>query len=532
MDNNERPIYFDGQNLITIVIIDSTFQIKKNGYILYNGIIGKEFLNYEIGSENIYIYSIKDCIVRQRILNIQNEREIDHSFTCKNFKIENTDIFDFYRDAANNSVLICLEEAVVIRLVENDYTYEVVDSEKFVPKKGLEYSYVNLNTLVSIGKKTNEKNETNIVINGEETNFQEVYTYDGKVICIEKLNEMFRICFDFDEKKQKKYTGIYEESIQYKDDIFIRFTRNGKTNVIKINILKSTSYYILSDKMYRIELLNVINQELLYLKDYVLEGLSLCLTNSKSYINVKGTQLSKNKFKIESFIGEKFCMNALTNKGIDKSDVLLISFHGGPESYEQLDSSRYGYVYESLLNFEYKRIKIVTFNYPGSISFGELYRTKPYANWKNTLQDSFNELMEFLNVSSEMPVFLIGGSFGATASLMIKNEKYNIKKIAINPLMNLRTYVNSIPKSYREWFEERFAHRDYNDITFHNLIKENNYTEVLFVKGLNDEVIVNNWEYKDLKMSNHFIHVDNGKHNSNLYQRSNSIKSFIFDRIT
>lgn len=171
----------------------------------------------------------------------------------------------------------------------------------------------------------------------------------------------------------------------------------------------------------------------------------------------------------------------------------IFSFHGGPESYEQLDDRWLG-EYLRYISLGY-RIFIV--NYPGSVSFGKAYKVLPWKNWskifntgiKNLIRDSIN-----LKKLATNTTWCWGGSFGAPIAFKLakyltdKNICSSVNLLLISPLIDLNEHINKLKEEDKKWFQKRFSLKD---ILYLSINKEESIPRfnIYCYKGAKDEIL-------------------------------------------
>lgn len=139
---------------------------------------------------------------------------------------------------------------------------------------------------------------------------------------------------------------------------------------------------------------------------------------------------------------------------------ILISLHGGPESFE-FNENRYNGLYRELI---FNGFIVCALNYNGSIYRNPSTQKIPWKNWKIVIE-------EILNVCSKLSkqysidytdISLLGVSFGATLSLLCASYSQNHFKsiVSVAPLMNLEKHLEKASNAELKWFLNRFSNEE------------------------------------------------------------------------
>lgn len=171
----------------------------------------------------------------------------------------------------------------------------------------------------------------------------------------------------------------------------------------------------------------------------------------------------------------------------------IFSFHGGPESYEQLDDRWLG-EYIRYISLGY-RIFIV--NYPGSRSFGLNYLTLPWKNWSKKIDPGIKNLVRTLIEQKKVSFkysYCFGGSFGAPIAYKMANYLSNntlfqgIAVVLVSPLIDLEEHINKLQITDRKWFDKRFSKKDIEYLSI-NQEKHIPKFKIYCYQSINDEIL-------------------------------------------
>ncbi|WP_405315071.1 prolyl oligopeptidase family serine peptidase [Lactobacillus helveticus] len=182
------------------------------------------------------------------------------------------------------------------------------------------------------------------------------------------------------------------------------------------------------------------------------------------------------------------------NKRKGKCTGNIFSFHGGPESYEQLDDRWLG-EYLRYISLGYQ---IFIINYPGSVSFGRVYKVLPWKNWTETINNGIKSLVKDSIAQNKLTTYsntwCWGGSFGAP--IAYKLAKYltdkkicsNVNLLLISPLIDLNEHIHKLSEENKVWFQKRFCLKD---ISYLSINKEKNIPKfsIYCYQGAKDEIL-------------------------------------------
>ena len=148
---------------------------------------------------------------------------------------------------------------------------------------------------------------------------------------------------------------------------------------------------------------------------------------------------------------------------------LVIHFHGGPESIE-FGEKRYGDVFSRLVS---RGHCYASWNYPGSIGFGEEWTTLPRKDWERSILTEWAAVERALRRRYSIPMedwVFVGTSFGAMVALLIARTRPQIGKVVlISPLLSVRHQVERVrlaDPSQLVWFKQRFGKTDFDRLDF------------------------------------------------------------------
>lgn len=165
---------------------------------------------------------------------------------------------------------------------------------------------------------------------------------------------------------------------------------------------------------------------------------------------------------------------------------ILVSIHGGPESFESTEI-RYLGLYRELLR---KGWCIIILNYRGSTQLNVDLR-KTWKNWKKSILTDFSELLDQLHCNSKShEIHLCGASFGGALAMLI-SQSFHIKKcVLFSPLLDLRNQRKRGGQNFSKWFRSRFSKKDESDFSFENLVtNRNDETQILAFCSIKDVVL-------------------------------------------
>lgn len=174
---------------------------------------------------------------------------------------------------------------------------------------------------------------------------------------------------------------------------------------------------------------------------------------------------------------------------IRKSSQVLVSFHGGPESYEGTEI-RYLGLYRDLLR---KGWTVVILNYRGSTHI-QTFKKQAWKDWKNSITQDFSDLI-FIEEMQRKSISLLGASFGGALALTV-SKIFKINKVVLfSPLLDLKSQKIRAGQDYKRWFNLRFSKKDYTDFSF-NQLAANISTRSLVIFSQRDEVLGNTMNFR------------------------------------
>lgn len=140
----------------------------------------------------------------------------------------------------------------------------------------------------------------------------------------------------------------------------------------------------------------------------------------------------------------------------------LVSFHGGPESYELLEN-RYDGLYLELLS---KGYSVLICNYSGSSGLGMNTRKAPWTNWEGCIR---RDLEEVFAAISPQRLFVFGVSFGGALGLLTARHFDTERVFLSSPLLDLAAQSKR-DSEMRSFFDTRFSDRDFSTFSADYLI--------------------------------------------------------------
>lgn len=168
-------------------------------------------------------------------------------------------------------------------------------------------------------------------------------------------------------------------------------------------------------------------------------------------------------------------------KPIHRKSNVLVSLHGGPESFESTEI-RYLGLYRDLLRLGWT---IYILNYRGSSQI-HFDSKLVWQNWKPAILKDFSELLSTFSLKGQK-INLLGASFGGALALLI-HQKFKIRKCVIfSPLLDLKEQKQRAV-NYRIWFNKRFSKSDDLDFSFESLTKQKKGS-ILCIYSQKDEVL-------------------------------------------
>lgn len=517
---NYDIIFFSKTIFVYINKTHNNIVIKKEHNTLTLPLENYEFF-YKEGLNFFFLISIyKNKII---IKKVSFNLKIKINVFNLNIYEKNIEISNIYMTAENKLVLFLypIKKYLIINkkniFLKNSIFKELHNNKEY------EFKYINLiNNTYIIKNSINGLCHSNIISNN---NFHEIFILKNHTIGLIKKSESFEVYFFKNNNYIHSFTykGKFISYLYSSEYLFISFIYLGKYFIVKLNDKNiKKEKYIIKESLSFIKLINIINNHIIYEEDSLFTGIKIINQFNNKYIKF----LSKNTYNkvLTLKVHNSKNLNYTSISNSKYEEILIFSFHGGPESIELL-TNVYDGLYNTLLN-KYN-IKIIIFNYPGSVTFGEHYRILPHKKWKKTLNFSFNAILKNEMSQNVKHVILLGGSFGGTATLLLKNKKCN-NKIVINPLLDLNHHLKNIDYNYKSWFMKRFSRKDFNCISINALLRNNHNLNVYFLLGTNDEIISKlNIKNKQHEFDNFKYYWDNGTHSSNHHERKIKILNII-----
>jgi esterase/lipase len=193
---------------------------------------------------------------------------------------------------------------------------------------------------------------------------------------------------------------------------------------------------------------------------------------------------------------------------------VLISLHGGPESYEGTEI-RYLGLYRRLI---LKGWTIAILNYRGSINI-KAPKENAWKNWSHSILNDYIELKRQLGLKTDRSISILGASFGGALALQIaKNFKLN-RCLLLSPLLDLKTQQIRAGHKLNRWFQSRFSSKDFTDFSF-NEMTCNVQTQVFAITSLKDEVLGSHFQKRLSQKSNFHVVNQNTTHIPKAYASS------------
>ncbi|ACZ01939.1 YqiA/YcfP family alpha/beta fold hydrolase [Streptobacillus moniliformis] len=506
--DKKKYIYLDETNMKLV------FLSKKNN--LKFSLTNAEFF-YKQGQNYLYIISLNSNILLIKKINFHFKIQIK-LYNLNRYYKERLEISNIFINE-NNELILFLEPINKYLIIGSKLRFKNKLFKKLISNKEYDFKYIDLVKRIYILKNENNNYESNLL----DKLYYYIGIYNQIFIIVEKFIDYFIIKIIKLKKniKSNKILGVISDILSFNNNIFIKYVFSGMTFCIHIDLLNLSEKLIINELKGKVNLYNFIDNKLIYKIDSLLFG-EIIINKSSNYRNniILRKYIYKDRIKIKEYYSENLKYISIFKDLNKEEEITLISCHGGPESFELLSNNYGGLYYKLLKEFP---IKIIIFNYPGSISFGSEYRKLPYNDWKNVLNKSLNKLLE----EDKTKKILIGGSFGGTVSLLIENSQIK-NKILINPLLDLNNHIESIPTSYNKWFYKRFSNKDFRDINLNNILNLNLNKNLYFILGYNDEIInKRNILENSFQSKNFRFFWDEGTHNSNLKARSSRMFEII-----
>lgn len=356
--------------------------------------------------------------------------------------------------------------------------------------------------------KNNSNNLINVEYYNSEQNIFILNTDQGVKVIVNNIVRLYKnfifkgffnhkfllIKNEYDYSKAIIFNERFKFIKKYTFKFFIKDIWLDKNNIYGIGILNglNISFYNKIIYKYNFEIslqLHLNNICVLKISDAFFGVYYLCISND--HLKKAIPYRNKSDLKIERIANEHL---TIVKRNDSKIKKIIVSFHGGPESYETLDN-RYGNLYCDLVNDD---CCVVIANYPGSKYFGKNYLHLPYFNWKEKIIDYCKLLEKFILETKVDEINIISGSFGAmVGAIFVNNTQIKITNmILVAPLLDLKTqYERSKGSNYQQWFDRRFTNADFMAMSINNFF-DINVKKVVLIFGNNDEVLgIDNYNY-------------------------------------
>jgi hypothetical protein len=138
-----------------------------------------------------------------------------------------------------------------------------------------------------------------------------------------------------------------------------------------------------------------------------------------------------------------------------RSESLLITMHGGPDSLEW-DDLRYGGMYRELVA---GGTDVLIVNYAGSQGLGTSHQRRAWRAWAPTLTSLGAHVQAFCIFHGYSRLTMLGVSFGAWAALIASTNADVQRVVVASPILRLATHLqrHSADPGFEAWSTERFG---------------------------------------------------------------------------
>lgn len=254
-------------------------------------------------------------------------------------------------------------------------------------------------------------------------------------------------------------------------------------------MIESKKIWLMDQKLFK----ELRSQKSVTFQEHILSGYNY-LKNVKPKVKIQDLS---NQASIQEYYLEHGAQINLLRSNKRQCNKILVSLHGGPESFEGTEI-RYLGLYRRFIR---KGWTVIIFNYRGSTQISTP-KNLAWKNWKNSIYQDFNDLLNFLS-KNNMPsshIHLLGASFGGALVLQIA-KKFTVQScVLLSPLLDLENQKKRAGSEYKTWFNARFSTKDYYDFSFKELTSSIK-TPTLFMLSNRDEVLGNEQNKKLIKIN-------------------------------
>lgn len=261
--------------------------------------------------------------------------------------------------------------------------------------------------------------------------------------------------------------------------LFSILNKSGRTTLIGIDLItnKIEEY----DFEGKLEFCLLQNNKLI-LKHSTIEGYEFLLFENGQFEAIykdMSEVLVNKEFYSDMFEGIHYKSN--------NPEKLLISLHGGPESYE-FNSDTSSSLYQFALD---NSIDVLVINYIGS-SYS-LKSELSNKNW-NYVIDELVRAIEYIvdkTVRDTQNIYIYSGSFGSILGVILSARFFHDigGHICISPLIDLRRQINKTSGSEKKWFTDKFSENEIIDLFSKKMWEQNFPYKTFIMQSPEDKVL-------------------------------------------
>lgn len=446
--------------------------VDNNGQIIYD----KEFSAILSNDNFIYIFSLENSYLVLSRININLELKLDtyklvnisDKAEILNVYFYNSDIVVIISDdtASISQFLISFEEEKLITAmisnigekqdlyrVYNDIELRLISTPNIQPNLEIDGKIIQ-NYLCDRG---------NMVCSLYSTTRISLYNFENDSYLIESLDLFYPII-----------NAILDEW-----NLFVILNRFGRTILVSIDL--KTNMIKEYDFEGKIDFCLLQNSRLV-LKHSTIEGFEFLLFEDGKFETIyrdMSEELISKEFYFEKFEGIHYKSN--------NPEKLLVSLHGGPESYE-FNSFTNAKIYRFALN---NSVDVLVANYIGSsYSVNTELSNK---NW-NYVIDELVRTIEYIvskTVKDVKKVYLYSGSFGSILGLLLSARfSHNLGgHICVSPLIDLSNQIKKTSGMERKWFTDKFSTTEITEMFSDKVWKKNLPYKTFIMQSPRDKVL-------------------------------------------
>ncbi|QTJ35929.1 alpha/beta hydrolase [Dolosigranulum pigrum] len=523
-EKDYKILVWQDNRIVYLVYSENNFSLYENERIVFEYFMDEYELYYANGGDKLVLYCISQGKLEVMYFDLKKWNCPSESIVYKSKEIDNETYIDINYDYTLSVFVWFFKKIDAISIIalnmKGIFNSFIWNNKEIMTEREIVYCDISSKKII--------QGELGLAyhlytVNGKQINANKLHVLKNSYIYIKQYEEYFeiiKVCSEtLNMLNSVKIPGEYDNSIETNAQVVIVYILAGKFDIVCIDKnLKCINQIKKPKEIFgRLNIQNRVKNRIIVTEEVATEGINIFIVKDHEMIGVK-KWCTHNRLDIKITEKKKYLY-----LGNNNPKDLIISFHGGPESFESLDF-RYGELYSVLLR-KYNQLGIIIYNYPGSITFGKKYKQSPWLNWGRILQDDFNKVInemrcEFRKLKS---VTFLGSSFGGTVSLQLNIDlNCSLNKILINPMYDINDYVNSIDKDFFGWFDRRFKLDNKAELTLENFYKLNKEFNLLYILGRNDTLISSKYlrnYYEQHINNNHNICIDDGGHNSNKRER-------------